>query len=100
MDIKKRFTESQIIGFLEEGAAWVPGKELCRKLGFSGASLTPGAENLSNFVVITAQSISTMTCRSGRRHETSGSSSSSLLTHNRMPTLNVTAADSLGDRTL
>ena len=36
--MKKRFTESQIIGFLREGEAGLPIKELCRKHGFSEAS--------------------------------------------------------------
>ena len=38
MDVKKRFTEEQIIGFLREADAWIPIKELCRKHGFSEAS--------------------------------------------------------------
>ena len=36
--MKKRFTESQIIGFLREGEAGLTIKELCRKHGFSEAS--------------------------------------------------------------
>jgi len=36
--MKKRFTEEQIIGFLNEGDAGVPAKELCRKYGFSDAA--------------------------------------------------------------
>ena len=36
--MKKRFTESQIIGFLREAEAGPPIKELCRKHGFSEAS--------------------------------------------------------------
>jgi putative transposase len=38
LDVKKRFTEEQIIGFLREADAGVPVKELCRKRGFSEAS--------------------------------------------------------------
>lgn len=38
MDIKKRFTEEQIIGFLRDVEAGVPIKELCRQHGFSEAS--------------------------------------------------------------
>ena len=38
MDVKKRFSEEQIIGFLREGDKGVPVKELCRKHGFSEAS--------------------------------------------------------------
>ena len=36
--MKKRFTESQIAGFLREADAGQPVKELCRKHGFSDAS--------------------------------------------------------------
>ncbi len=38
MDIKKRFTEEQIIGFLREAEAGMPVAELCRKHAFSEAS--------------------------------------------------------------
>ncbi|NIP14010.1 MAG: IS3 family transposase [Pseudomonadales bacterium] len=37
-DVKKRFTEGQIIGFLKEAEAGVPIKDLCRRHGFSEAS--------------------------------------------------------------
>ena len=38
MDVKKRFTEEQIIGFLREAEGGMPVKELCRRHGFSEAS--------------------------------------------------------------
>lgn len=38
MDLKKRFTEEQIIGFLKQAEAGVPVKELCRQHGFSDVS--------------------------------------------------------------
>ena len=38
MDVKKRFSEEQIIGFLKEADRGIPTKELCRKHGFSEAS--------------------------------------------------------------
>jgi len=38
LDVKKRFSEEQIIGFLREADRGVPVKELCRKHGFSDAS--------------------------------------------------------------
>jgi putative transposase len=38
LDVKKRFSEEQIIGFLKEAEGGVPVKELCRKHGFSEAS--------------------------------------------------------------
>lgn len=36
--MKKRFTETQIVGFLQEADAGVPVKDLCRKHGFSAGS--------------------------------------------------------------
>jgi putative transposase len=38
LDVKKRFPEEQIIGFLKEVDAGIPVKELCRKHGFSEGS--------------------------------------------------------------
>jgi hypothetical protein len=38
LDVKKRFSEEQIIGFLKEADSGVPVKELARKYGFSDAS--------------------------------------------------------------
>jgi putative transposase len=38
LDVKKRFTEEQIIGFLREADKGIALKELCRKHGFSDAS--------------------------------------------------------------
>jgi putative transposase len=38
LDVKKRFSEEQIIGFLREADCGVAVKELCRKHGFSEAS--------------------------------------------------------------
>jgi len=38
LDVKKRFSEEQIIGFLREADRGVPVKDLCRKHGFSDAS--------------------------------------------------------------
>jgi len=38
LDVKKRYSEEQIIGFLKEADAGVPVKELCRRHGFSEAS--------------------------------------------------------------
>ena len=38
MDLKKRFSEEQIIGFLQQAEAGVAVKELCRQHGFSDAS--------------------------------------------------------------
>jgi putative transposase len=38
LDVKKRFSEEQIIGFLREADAGMPVKDLCRRHGFSEAS--------------------------------------------------------------
>ena len=38
LDMKKRFTEEQIIGFLREADAGLTVAELCRRHGFSEAS--------------------------------------------------------------
>jgi len=38
LDVKKRFSEEQIIGFLKEADRGIPVKELCREHGFSDAS--------------------------------------------------------------
>ncbi|QEO97944.1 transposase [Xanthomonas oryzae pv. oryzicola] len=38
MDVKKRFSEEQILGFLREAEAGMPIKDLCRRHGFSEAS--------------------------------------------------------------
>jgi putative transposase len=38
LDVKKRFSEAQIIGFLKEAESGVSVKELCRRHGFSEAS--------------------------------------------------------------
>ncbi len=36
--MKKRYTEEQIIGFLQEAESGIPVKELCRRHGFSQGS--------------------------------------------------------------
>jgi putative transposase len=38
VDVKKRYSEEQIIGFLREADAGIPVKDLCRRHGFSEAS--------------------------------------------------------------
>jgi putative transposase len=38
LDVKKRFSEEQIIGFLREAEGGLPIKELCRRHGFSEGS--------------------------------------------------------------
>lgn len=36
---RKQYSEAQILGFLQEAGSGIPVKELCRKHGFSDASL-------------------------------------------------------------
>ena len=36
--MKKRFTDTQVLGFLKEAESGIPVRELCRKYGFSDAS--------------------------------------------------------------
>jgi len=38
LDVRKRFSEEQIIGFLREAEAGMPVKEPCRRHGFSEGS--------------------------------------------------------------
>jgi len=38
LDVKKRFSEEQIIGFLREADAGMAVKDVCRRYGFSEAS--------------------------------------------------------------
>jgi len=38
LDVKKRFSEEQIVGFLKEAERGVSVKDLCRRRGFSEAS--------------------------------------------------------------
>jgi len=46
LDVKKRFTEEQIIGFLREAEAGLAVAELCRRHGFSEGSLLPLAQQV------------------------------------------------------
>jgi putative transposase len=39
LDVKRRFTEEQIVGFLREAEHGVAVKDLCRRRGFSGKLL-------------------------------------------------------------
>jgi len=41
MDLKKRYSEEQIIGFLQQAVAGVAIKELCRQHGFGDAAFVP-----------------------------------------------------------
>lgn len=47
MDLKKRFSEEQVIGFLLQAEAGIPVKELCRQHGFSDDRSTIGERSLA-----------------------------------------------------
>jgi putative transposase len=55
--MKKRFTEEQIIGFLRDGEAGLPIKELCRRHGFSEASYYGGKAKFGDMTVSEAQKL-------------------------------------------
>jgi putative transposase len=46
LDVKKRFSEEQIIGFLREAERGVAVKDLCRRHGFSEGQLLPVAQQV------------------------------------------------------
>jgi len=46
--MKKRFTEVQIIGFLQEAEAGVAANDLCRRHGISGADFDSGHQAPDN----------------------------------------------------
>jgi putative transposase len=60
LDVKKRFTEEQIIGFLREADAGLPIKELCRKHGFSEASYYGWKAKFGGMTVSEAQKLKTL----------------------------------------
>jgi putative transposase len=47
LDVKKRFTEEQIIGFLREADRGVAVKKLCRKYGFIGGAVRSNCDPYS-----------------------------------------------------
>ena len=51
MDLKKRFSEEQIIGFLRQAEAGVAIKELCRQHGFSDASFYNWPASVADLVI-------------------------------------------------
>jgi putative transposase len=55
LNVKKRFTEVQIIGLLREVEAGVPVKDLCRRHGFSEASHDLWASNFGGMGVSDAK---------------------------------------------
>jgi putative transposase len=66
LDVKKRFTEEQIIGFLREGDKGVALKELCRKHGFSEASYYAWRSKFGGMDVSDAKRLKTLEAENAR----------------------------------
>jgi putative transposase len=66
LDVKKRFTEEQIIGFLKEADKGVPVKELCRKHGFSDASYYLWRSKYGGMDVSDAKRLKALEAENGR----------------------------------
>ena len=64
--MKKRFTEAQIVGFLREGDAGIPVKELCRKHGFSEASYYLWRSKFGGMSVSDAKRLKELEVENGR----------------------------------
>ena len=66
MDVKKRFTEEQIIGFLKEAERGMGVKELCRKHGFSDASFYLWRSKFGGMDVSDAKRLKALESENGR----------------------------------
>lgn len=66
MDVKKRFSEEQIIGFLKEADGGVSVKELCRKHGFSDASFYLWRSKFGGMDVSDARRLKTLEVENAR----------------------------------
>ena len=66
MDVKKRFTEEQIIGFLREVDAGMAVKELCRRHGFSEASYYLWRNKFGGMTVSDAKRLRELETENGR----------------------------------
>jgi putative transposase len=66
MDVKKRFTEEQIIGFLREVEAGVTVKDLCRRKGFSPASFYQWRAKFGGMSVSEAKRLKTLESENAR----------------------------------
>ena len=64
--MKKRFTETQIIGFLREAEAGQPVKQLCRKHGFSEASYYLWRSKFGGMSVSDAKRLKELTTENAR----------------------------------
>jgi putative transposase len=66
LDVKKRFSEEQIIGFLKEAEAGVPVKELARRHGFSDASFYLWRSKFGGMEVPDAKRLKSLEIENGR----------------------------------
>jgi putative transposase len=66
LDVKKRFTEEQIIGFLREVDAGVTVKDLSRRRGFSPASFYLWHSKYGGMSVPDAKRLKTLEAENGR----------------------------------
>lgn len=66
MDVKKRFTEEQIINFLREVEAGVTVKDLCRRKGFSPASFYQWRAKFGGMSVSEAKRLKALEAENGR----------------------------------
>jgi putative transposase len=66
LDVKKRFTEEQIIGFLREVEAGVTVKDLCRRKGFSPASFYQWRAKVGGMSESEAKRLKTLEAENGR----------------------------------
>ena len=64
--MKKRFTETPIIGFLREAEAGQPVKQLCRKHGFSEASYYLWRSTFGGMSVSDAKRLKELTIENAR----------------------------------
>ena len=66
MDVKKRFSEEQIIGFLRKADRGMAVKELCRKYGFSEASYYLWRSKFGGMDVSDAKRLKTLEAQNAR----------------------------------
>jgi putative transposase len=70
LDVKKRFTEEQIIGFLREAEAGLAVAELCRRHGFSEASYYLWRSKFGGMNVSDAKRLKELEAENGRLKRT------------------------------
>jgi transposase InsO family protein len=93
LDVKKRFSEEQIIGFLREVEAGIPVKDLCRKHGFSEASYYLWRSKFGGMSVPEAKRLKDLETENGRpAEEAAGRTASGKRGHQGCPTKKVVSA--------